>query len=323
MTTIESVRSFAGKRVVVIGDLMLDVYLSGDVRRISPEAPVPVLDLGESSAHPGGAANAALNIVALGGEPSLFGVVGEDDEGTRLLALLRQAGVDTGAIVRDGARPTTSKTRVVARSQQIVRLDRETTTPLSPVVEARLAESLGPALAAADACVLSDYAKGVVTATLGAEVIRRARAQGRPIVVDPKGRDFSRYCGATVVTPNSAELERATGREVEPEAALVEAGRELQRRLEGAALLVTRGAAGMTLLEGDRPPRHLPTVAKRVYDVTGAGDTVVAVLAVGLAAGLPLDDAMQIANLAAGIAVGRRGTAAVSAHDLLAALEGR
>jgi rfaE bifunctional protein kinase chain/domain len=317
----EAVRSFAGKRVVVVGDLMLDMYWSGEVRRISPEAPVPVLELGATTAQPGGAANAALNVAALGGVPRVLGVVGDDDEGRRLIALLAGAGIDTSGVIRDDSRPTTSKTRIVARGQQVVRLDREAARPLSPAVEARLGEARASALAAADACVLSDYGKGVVTPTLAAAVIRGAAVRGTAVIVDPKGRDYARYRGATLVTPNTAELELATGRVAATEEVLVEAGLQLLREVELGALLVTRGAAGMTLLRRNEPPQHLPTVAKRVYDVTGAGDTVVAAVALGLGVGLPLDAAMRIANRAAGIAVGRHGTAAVSAADLLDAQE--
>jgi D-beta-D-heptose 7-phosphate kinase/D-beta-D-heptose 1-phosphate adenosyltransferase len=316
----EVVRAFAGKRVVVAGDLMLDVYVTGDVRRISPEAPVPVLDVSESSARPGGAANAALNVAALGGRPLLVGVVGADADGDRLLALLEEAGLDVASVLRDPSRPTTCKTRVVARSQQIVRLDREVRRPTASELEARLGAALAAAVRAADACVLSDYDKGVLAGRLPAQAIAAAAAAARPVVVDPKGRDFTRYAGATVVTPNTHELEVATGHSADGDGAVVEAGAALLAELGGAALLVTRGAAGMTLLRTGAAPRHLSTAAQRVYDVTGAGDTVVSALALALAAGLPLEQAMEIANRAAGVAVSKMGTAIVTADELAAAL---
>lgn len=318
----EAIHAFAGKRVVVVGDLMLDVYLAGEVRRISPEAPVPVVEVADNSARPGGAANTALNLAALGAEPLLLGVVGADYEGERLLSLLSAARIETRFVVRDELRPTTSKTRIVARSQQIVRIDREIRTPVSPAIEAELLGAIEEATPNADACILSDYQKGVLSARLCTQAIAAARKAGRPIVVDPKGNDFSRYCGCTVVTPNTHELEGAVGRAADTDGALVEAGSWLLDRLEGAAVLVTRGAAGMTLLRRGCEPRHISTAAQRVYDVTGAGDTVVSTLALGLSVGLPLELAMDLANRAAGVAVSKPGASTVSPEELLHAVTG-
>jgi D-glycero-beta-D-manno-heptose-7-phosphate kinase len=316
----ELVRAFTGRRVVVLGDLMLDAYLLGETRRVSPEAPVPVVEVTERSERPGGAANTALNLAALSARPILVGVIGVDSDGERLLAALKGAGVDTDFIVRDEGRPTTCKTRIVARGQQIVRLDSELRSPLSQAVEDRLLARLGSALAASEGCVLSDYGKGVLSARVAAEAIGGARVDDRPIVVDPKGKDFSRYRGCTVVTPNVHELELATGETVDSDATLVAAAGRLLGLLEGSAVLVTRGAAGMTLVRSGRDPRHVSTTAQRVYDVTGAGDTVTSTLALALAAGVSMDVGMELANRAAGIVVGKMGAATVTWDELLGTL---
>ena len=313
-------RAFTGRRVVVLGDLMLDAYLLGETRRISPEAPVPVVEVTERSERPGGAANTALNLAALGARPILVGVIGVDPDGDRLQRALESAGVETNFIVRDEGRPTTCKTRIVARGQQIVRLDSELRSPLSAAVEDRLLGRLGSALREAEGCVLSDYGKGVLSTRVTAEAIGGARSGERPIVVDPKGKDFSRYRGCTVVTPNVHELELATGETVDTDATLLAAAARLLDLLEGSAVLVTRGAAGMTLVRSDREPRHASTTAQRVYDVTGAGDTVTGTLALALAAGLPMDDGMELANRAAGIVVGKMGAATVTWDELLGTL---
>ncbi len=316
----ELVRGFAGRRMVVIGDLMLDAYMIGETRRISPEAPVPVVEVAERNERPGGAANTALNLAALGARPALVGVLGEDAEGERLLDLLGRAGIDTTFIVRDPTRPTTSKTRIIARGQQIVRIDSEVRAPLAAPQELALMGALRDALAAADGCVLSDYHKGVLTPRLSAEAMALARRSSCPVVVDPKGTDFSRYRGCTVVTPNVHELEAAAGMTAETEELLLAAAARLLQVLEGAAVLITRGAGGMTLVRDQVPPRHISTVAQRVYDVTGAGDTVASTLALGLAAGVPLEQAMELANHAAGVVVGKMGASTVTCDELLAAL---
>jgi D-beta-D-heptose 7-phosphate kinase/D-beta-D-heptose 1-phosphate adenosyltransferase len=316
----EDVRRMAGRRVVVVGDLMLDIYLVGEVRRISPEAPVPVVEVAESTSRPGGAANTALNVAALGGRPDLVGLVGADAEGAQLCALLDGAQVGAAAVLRDDGRPTTSKTRIVARSQQIVRIDREVRRPTPPALEERLVAAIDAAMEGADACILSDYQKGLLTRRICERAIAAAARRGCPVVVDPKGRDFSPYRGCTVVTPNTHELELATGSGAEGDDAVVRAGARLLQELDGAAVLVTRGAAGMTLLRRGQAPRHLSTAAKGVYDVTGAGDTVVGTLALGLAAGLPMERAVDLANRAAGVSVGKMGASTVSPAELTDAL---
>jgi rfaE bifunctional protein kinase chain/domain len=317
-TAAAMVASFQGKHVVVIGDVMLDEYVRGDVMRISPEAPVPVVDLIERELMPGGAANAVANIISLGARASIVGVVGVDPQAEQLRVAMNRRGIGTDTLVASSSRPTTHKLRVVARTQQIVRVDVESREKLDAATEERLVAGIAGA-ATADALVISDYAKGVVTDGVIQASIAAARVRGIPLVIDPKGRDYARYAGATLITPNVLELELAAGVSTHNDsAAIVAAGRSLLPLLDGASILVTRGAAGMTLLAPEQEPFHLPTVARSVFDVTGAGDTVVGTLALALAARVPMIDALVLASHAAGIAVGRSGTVAVTAEELLA-----
>jgi D-beta-D-heptose 7-phosphate kinase/D-beta-D-heptose 1-phosphate adenosyltransferase len=311
---------FAGRRVLVIGDLMLDEYVWGEVRRISPEAPVPVVEVKRRTFAPGGASNTAANVVALGGSPLVFGVVGADGAGDRLRAALEQSGIGVDGVCVDAGRATTSKTRIVAHSQQMVRMDCEERAPLSAGLEEELLAKIARQLPDADGVVISDYAKGVVTPSLAKQVIRLARAAGKPTVVDPKGSDYSKYRGATVVKPNAFEAERCVKQEITGEASLREVAARLLEVLGDSAVLITRGAEGMTLFQTGAAPVHVPTVARSVFDVTGAGDTVASTLALGLAAGGSLEQAMLLANLAAGVVVGKVGTATVTFAELLAAI---
>jgi D-beta-D-heptose 7-phosphate kinase/D-beta-D-heptose 1-phosphate adenosyltransferase len=309
----------AGKRVLVIGDVMLDEYLSGRVRRVSQEAPVPVVQARNRTCVPGGAANAAANVVALGGRAVLGGVVGRDSRAGRLREVLEQHGVETDALVVDPQRPTTTKARIVAHGQQIVRVDTEQCAPLPAPLEDILLRRSRRALETADACILSDYDKGVVSTHLAECLIGAARRAGKPIVVDPKGTYFAKYRGATVITPNLQEAQRALKREAREDADLLRIGRQLLEIVEGSALLITRGAQGMSLLRNGFAPMYIPTEARDVFDVTGAGDTVVGTLALALAADIPLERAVQLANHAAGIVVGKFGTATVTSEDLVRA----
>jgi D-glycero-beta-D-manno-heptose-7-phosphate kinase len=308
--------SLPGKRVLVVGDVILDEYVWGEVKRISPEAPVPVVDIRSQSHVPGGAGNAAANVVSLGGTALLGGVVGEDAAADSLAEALRRGGVDAGGLVREPGRRTTTKTRVIAHSQHVVRFDREHKAALSAAAEEALLRWADRHLREADACVLSDYAKGVVTERVAAHVLAGARRAGKPVVVDPKAADYARYRGATVLKPNLAEAERFLGREVAGADGLDEAGRRLAGLLDGTAVLITRGAEGMSLFRRGAGPLHVPAVARHVFDVTGAGDTVVSTLALVLAAGAPLEQAVCLANLAAGVAVGKVGTATVTPAEL-------
>ena len=313
--------AFQGKHVLVIGDVMLDEFVRGDVSRISPEAPVPVVDLRDRFTSPGGAGNAAANVVSLGGRASVVALVGKDQVGGSLREALGARGIDTRALVASSARATTHKLRVVAHTQQIVRVDSETRDPLSPELEQKLISAIEAIVPTADAVLLSDYAKGVVADSVARAAIACAAERRLPVVVDPKGRSYAKYTGATVITPNVLELDTVTGIHTDnADGPIVEAGRRLLATLEGTSLLVTRGARGMTLLEHGTDPLHLPTLARSVYDVTGAGDTVVGTLVLALAGGVSMRDALMLASQAARIAVSKVGTAAVSSEELLASL---
>jgi D-beta-D-heptose 7-phosphate kinase/D-beta-D-heptose 1-phosphate adenosyltransferase len=306
-----------GHRVAVVGDVMLDEYLKGDVSRISPEAPVPVLEVRSHDYTLGGAANAAANIQALGGTTTLVGVIGKDESAAILGQRLVHHGIDP-QLVTDPARPTSTKTRLVAQGQQIVRVDRETRGAITGAAADGMRRAIDGAVRGARALVLSDYAKGVVTPELAQYAIRAARAAGVPVIVDPKQRSFAAYAGATVITPNLHELEAAAPREASFE--IERAATSLLSLVDGAALLVTRSADGMTLYRNSQPPFHVPAMAKEVFDVTGAGDTVVATVALALAARVAIEAAVELASVAAAIAVSKRGTSTVSPSELASAL---
>jgi D-beta-D-heptose 7-phosphate kinase/D-beta-D-heptose 1-phosphate adenosyltransferase len=308
-----------GCRVLVVGDVMLDEYVRGEVTRISPEAPVPVLEVREvrsTDVRLGGAANAAANIHALGGRASLVGVVGADDAADAVRKHLQEAGIGK-LLVEDPNRPTSRKTRLVAQQQQIVRIDFEKRTPVTGDVAERLKREIEGSLPDVHAVVLSDYAKGVITADVARHAIVCARKANLPVIVDPKQRDFAVYRGATVITPNLHELEAASGVAA---AELDRAVATLLPVIEGTALLVTRSADGMTLFRPGSAPFHVAALAKEVFDVTGAGDTVVATLALALGAGVPFEQAIELASAAAAISVSKRGTSTVSPSELSASL---
>lgn len=319
--TTKKLEAFRGRRVVVVGDLMLDEFVWGEVSRISPEAPVPILEAKSRSSVPGGAANAAANVASLGGQVALIGCVGADAAGETTRRLVETAGVDASGFVVDSTRPTTLKTRIIARNQQVVRIDHETRGPFGPAIGDALATSVTAALKGADACIVSDYGKGVVTPELVRAITEAA--SGIPVVVDPKRRDFSAYKGATVITPNLGELEVAVGRTCTTVDDIVEAAQSLLPLFGGGAVLVTRGPGGMSLVESGSPQAvHVPARARAVFDVTGAGDTVVGTLALSLAVGLPLSVAIDMASAAAAIAVSKPGTATVTIDELRAELRG-
>ncbi|GAB3248453.1 bifunctional heptose 7-phosphate kinase/heptose 1-phosphate adenyltransferase [Kineosporia babensis] len=299
------------RRALVVGDLMLDTFTEGEASRLSPEAPVPIVLERNRTHTPGGAGNAAMNLAALGESVSLVGAVGPDTAGERLRDLLTAGGVDCSAVVI-GEGPTTSKHRILAGGQQLLRLDQEPPATVRPELVRGCLNQVRRQIEAADIVLLSDYAKGLCNAYLCAEVIRMAAAAEIPIVVDPKGTHYRRYRGATLITPNLGELRRAT-----PKGSLQEQALGLVRHL-GCAVLVTRGAEGMSLFDGRSAEFHLPAQALEVADVTGAGDTVAAVVAACLARGLDLRQACQIANAGAGIVVGRRGTTPITREELTA-----
>ncbi len=312
---------FSGLRLLVLGDVMLDRYLYGTVERISPEAPVPVVHLRETRAMLGGAGNVARNISALGGRAVLIGLRGRDPAGAELAGLLAADPRIEDRMVESATRPTICKMRIIAGTQQVARLDDEVATPAGPEEEKALVAATGQALAAGcDALVLSDYAKGALARPVIEAAVAAARAAGISVLADPKSDDVALYRGADVLTPNARELARAARMPAGTEAEVAAAARAVMGPAGLPALLCTRAEKGMTLVRADGAVASVPAEAREVFDVSGAGDTVIATLALAHAAGRPLEEAMRIANAAAGIVVGKLGTATVSAEELTHAL---
>jgi len=307
---------FAKVKVLVVGDVMLDRYWWGTVRRISPEAPVPVVDLQKSTFAAGGAANVAANIAGLGATAHLVGAVGTDSEADTVVGLLENANVSGNSLVRISDRPTSVKTRIVAHSQQVVRVDQETARDFSDEDHEAIWDKIAEVLAESDAVVISDYAKGLLSPSLLWRLIDAARSQKKRILVDPKGKNYSRYSGASLLTPNRREAAEACNLDDDIPDMVEIAGNQLLNELDLSMVLITQGEEGMTLFQKKKKPIHLGTAAKQIYDVTGAGDTVIACLGVALAAGLGLVEAARIANLAAGLVVEQVGTTAISRQML-------
>ncbi len=322
----EAVSRFEKARILVIGDVIVDQFIWGTVSRISPEAPVPVVNVKREEFLLGGSANVLKNIYSLGGRGALCGVIGSDPMGEQLLGLVRALPSAVDGLVR-GERPTTVKTRVVAQGQQVVRVDREETGEPGRETLAGLIAFLENNLREYDAVIISDYSKGMVNESFMIRLhqLRNAIIDDEgiplPLIVDPKPENMHRFIGATVITPNNLEASRMSGMEIHDEQQLLAASRYIRDEIDCDAVLITRGEAGMALLQQDDQLVTIPTMAKEVYDVTGAGDTVVATLALGLAAGCSLKDAAVLANHAAGIVVGKVGTASVSAEELRKALD--
>jgi len=306
--------------VLVIGDLMLDEYLWGKVERISPEAPVQVVEVHHEELRLGGAGNVINNLVALGAKVRVCSVLGDDADGRLLRELLAELAVDISGILLASGRVTSRKTRVLASNQQIVRIDRETRAEISSEQERQLIESVHTALPTSQVLLVSDYLKGVLPEGLLQEIIVAAREVGVPVVVDPKGSDYQKYRGATALTPNRKEAQVASGVVISDKNSLCKAGQQLCRDLDLEALVLTRSEEGMSLFYRDSKELHLPTEAREVFDVSGAGDTVLALIGLGLASGLPLADAARLSNLAAGIVVGKVGTSTVTAAEILEVL---
>jgi D-glycero-beta-D-manno-heptose-7-phosphate kinase len=317
----EILHALRERNVVVLGDVMLDEFVWGDVTRISPEAPVPVVDVRRESIHLGGAANVLANLIALGARGSVIGVVGNDDAGRRLRNGLSELGADANDnLIVDEMRPSTIKTRIIAHSQLVVRADRESRTPVNSQIEKQIVGRLKGALREAHAFVVSDYDKGVVTPRILSEILPFAYERV-PVLIDPKLRNFNFYRPSTLVTPNHHEALRMSDSEDHSDDGSHHAASVIRQKLGCDAVLVTRGDRGMMLLEGDGDPVYVKTAAREVYDVTGAGDTVIAALAVALAAGTSMLEAATLANHAAGIVVGKVGTATATADELLATFE--
>lgn len=311
-----------GTRVLVLGDVMLDEYVWGAVSRISPEAPVPIVDVQERTFRPGGAANVAAGVAALEGVPFLAGIVGDDGHGVLLRKAVEERGLAADGLLVHAHRQTTTKTRVIAHSQQVLRTDVEQRAPLGEDVQQQLLDFALAHISDADSVVISDYAKGVVTGKVAQDVIGAARRLGKPVVVDPKGLDYAKYADATVLTPNVGEAARAAGVYFDGAPDVGEICRRLAPIVPRCALLLTRGQDGMTLVVNGTS-LDVPAAAQEVYDVTGAGDTVVAVLAVALARGASLEDAVRLANAAAGLAVAHVGAAEITLSELRAAVSAR
>jgi rfaE bifunctional protein kinase chain/domain len=318
---LQLIQKMRSSRVVVIGDIMLDRYLIGDTDRLSPEAPVPVVTVAERHAALGGAANVAANVAAMGARCFLVGAVGDDGDGSTIRQELAVAQLQDRFVLTVAGRPTTSKTRIVARGQQIVRIDDEVDTLLEGPDLNRLTTAAAEALADADALLLEDYNKGALSPGLILAAMETARRRGIPVVVDPKYRQFFEYAGATVFKPNRRELESALGAAVDLQHASVLP--EVLTRLKVDNLLVTLGAEGMLLVTKDGSLTQIPSIARQIYDVSGAGDTVTAWLGTALAAGATVREAAQLANYAAGVEVGKRGVATVSPEEVLAVYEER
>jgi D-beta-D-heptose 7-phosphate kinase/D-beta-D-heptose 1-phosphate adenosyltransferase len=314
-----AVGRFPSVKVLVIGDLIMDEYLWGDVSRISPEAPVPVVQVERETKMVGGAANVAHNMATLGAKPFVCGVTGDDAHGNEIIRILKELGLSTEGIIVEESRPTTIKTRVVAHHQQVVRYDRESAKPISPLSAERILDFIEHHLPALQVMVVSDYGKGVITTELMSRlrgVLEKEDGGTCVVAVDPKTGNFPCYRGAHIITPNHHEASDFCGFRIVDEETLMRAGAHMIEALGCHSVLITQGKDGMTLFEEGGEPVHIPTVAKKVFDVTGAGDTVIGTLALALGAGLDLKTAAYLSNCAAGIVVGEVGTSAVRAEDL-------
>lgn len=305
-----------GKRIAVIGDLMLDRYIWGNVSRISPEAPVPVVDMEQEQVRLGGAANVAMNIKSLGGDPLLIGIIGDDNSGRQLSDLMRENKFSTDGIITDTTRPTTVKTRVIANSQHIVRIDRERKSDISPVIQNKLLDILRKNISTVDGIIIEDYNKGVVVKELIGEIVTLANKQNKIVTVDPKFNNFFEYKNVTVIKPNRKEAEEAMGVRLKTNDDILAAGKNLMEKLQSKNVLLTRGEHGMSLFESNGKISHMPTKALNVADVSGAGDTVISTLTMALASGATIKEAATMANFAGGIVCGYIGIVPIQPNEL-------
>jgi len=312
-------REFSGKRVAIVGDLMVDRYYWGSVTRVSPEAPVPVVDVTSESVRLGGAANVANNVQSLGGDALIVGLAGDDHVGDILSHLIKQQGLDSAGIVVDAGRRTTVKTRVIANDQHVVRIDYETKAPCKELAERRIIEVIRERIENLDAVILEDYNKGVMTRNVIAQVIGIAREHGKSVLVDPKFENFFEYKNVTLFKPNRRETEEVLGGRIRTPEDLHAAGKRMLQELKAENVLLTRGEEGMSLFESDGSVTHLKTTARHVKDVSGAGDTVIATLAMALAAGAAMREAAILANEAGGVVVGSVGIEPITVEQLVEA----
>ncbi|MEE8429874.1 MAG: D-glycero-beta-D-manno-heptose-7-phosphate kinase [Candidatus Desulfatibia sp.] len=306
--------------VLVVGDLMIDEYLWGEVDRISPEAPVQIVAVDSEDYTLGGSGNVINNIAALGAKVTAAGVIGTGRNGQLVLQKFKELGVDTAGVVQEPDRPTTMKTRIIAANQQVLRIDRETKKAISDATLDKLAGYIENKVPGVDVILISDYGKGVITNTLMSRLIAAARKHNKITIADPKGLDFSKYSGVSLLTPNKKEAARASGIEIVDESTLAESGRKILETVDINKLLITCGQDGMVLFQQNKAPCKISAEARQVYDVSGAGDTVLAVLGLGIAAGKSFEDSTTLANTAAGLVVGKVGTATISRQELTAAL---
>jgi D-beta-D-heptose 7-phosphate kinase/D-beta-D-heptose 1-phosphate adenosyltransferase len=312
-------QNFRGKRIAVLGDLMLDRYYWGSVQRVSPEAPVPVVEVESESIRLGGAANVASNIQSLGGEPILVGLVGNDHVGHSLIEMLKERNLETQGIVVDGSRPTTIKTRVIAHGQHVVRIDNESKADCPDHLVPRIIDAVRYNIREIDGIIIEDYNKGVATTEVIRQVVAVAAKYNKIITVDPKFNNFTEYKGVTVFKPNRREVEEVLGGRLKSLEDVVSAGRRLLSMLSAQNVLLTRGEEGMSLFEADGGTLHISTMAQHVQDVSGAGDTVIATLTMALAGGLSIQEACILANCAGGVVVGSVGIVPIEPPQLLAA----
>ncbi len=317
----QAIHKFSSANVLVIGDIIVDHFIWGSVSRISPEAPVPVVNVTNESLLLGGSANVLHNLYDMGAKATICGVIGDDYMGKHLLNLLHDIDSPTNGIIESTDRPTTKKTRIVAQSQQVVRFDREKSGPLPEQALTGICAFIDEHISSFDAVIISDYCKGVICPEVMDQVRQKLQSSAIPMIVDPKPVHLDLFKGATIITPNHHEAETMSGVSISDDNTLLDAATTLKNKLASDAVLITRGEAGMALLEDNKPIFTIPTEAKEIYDVTGAGDTVIASLAIGLASGLSFAEAATLANFAAGIVVGKVGTATTTADDLLAVLE--
>ncbi|MDP2943219.1 MAG: D-glycero-beta-D-manno-heptose-7-phosphate kinase [Candidatus Omnitrophota bacterium] len=310
------ISKFKDVKILIVGDLILDEFIWGDTSRISPEAPVPVVLVERESLMPGGAANVASNICALGAKAYLVGAVGRDEHGRRLEKILKEKGVDLEGVISDAQRPTTLKTRVVARHQQVIRIDREKISPLSESINKEIMDYVREKIKEVDGVIIEDYGKGVITPRLLKEIVPLAKRHNKIITVDPTEEHNSYYKGVTAITPNRKEAEAMVGIKAKDDESLNRLGRALLRRLKLKAAVITLGEHGMRVFERGGKITHIPTVAQEVFDVSGAGDTVIAAFTVSLGAGAKMIEAAHISNFAGGIVVGKVGVATTSQAEL-------
>ena len=320
-TLLKTINTFSRSRVAVIGDIMLDHFIRGNVSRISPEAPVPVVSVSAESLRLGGAANVVYNINTLGGTVYASGLVGNDEMGKKIIQKFKSLDLDTQGLIVTTKRPTTVKTRIIAHNQQVVRFDRETVAPLNGKHRQKIVDYLKKRLPDINAVIISDYGKSVVSRELIEKILVLSRDCNIPVLVDPKVKNIDSYHGVSVITPNQNEASEATGITIAGDDDAHKAAARLQKKLDCGTVLITRGEQGMTLLERNGTCTHIPTLATEVYDVTGAGDTVISVLTLSLAAGASLKVSALIANIAAGIVIRKLGTAAVKLNELKQAIQ--